>query len=147
MLHNFKNDKPECKYTGALGTALSVSLCGSICGMRVCLLVEPRPGEETDNVHSAGTIAACPTQRARLTVGGLEDPLGQQRPLSSLCFLPSLHLFTDGPSVALAPDEAAKLKNYNSHKNRTEETLQKITPTCGLFSALFTLSTKFVTLK
>ncbi len=51
---------------------------GAICGMRVCLLVELRPGEETDNVRSAGTIAACPTQRARLTAGG---PLGQQRPL------------------------------------------------------------------
>ncbi len=53
----------------------------SICGMRVCLLVELRPGEETDNVRSAGTIAACPKQRARLTVGGLGAPLGQQRPL------------------------------------------------------------------
>ncbi len=98
----------------------------------------------------------CALSRNNSSLSKTKSPAHSRRPggpsgttttppsLSSLCFLPSLHLFTGGPSVALALEEAAKLKTYNSHKNRTEKTSQKYTPTHGLFLVLFTLSTKLL---
>lgn len=98
----------------------------------------------------------CALSRNNSSLSNTKSPAHSRRPgdpsgttktppwLSSLCFLPSLHLFTGGPSVALDPEEAAKLKTYNSHKNRTENTLQKYTPTRGLFSVLFTYVSEFI---
>lgn len=135
MLHNFKNDKPECKYTGALGTALSVSLWVYMWneGVSVSGAQAPRGNGQCalSRNNSCLSNTKSPARSKR-------PPLGQQRPLHLSPPSASFPPFTCGLSVALAPDEAAKLKNYN----RTEKTSQKKTPTCALFSVLFTLSTK-----
>lgn len=115
--------------------------------MRVCPLAElrPRRGNRQCALSRNNSCLSNTKSPARSTrPGGPSGTTKTPPSLSSLCFLPSLHLFTGGLSVALAPDEAAKLKNYNSPKNKPGKTLQKYTPTHLLFLVLFILSTKWL---
>lgn len=126
---------------GAQGTDLYTR--SSICGMRVCLLVELSPWEETDNVRSAGTIAACPTQRAQLAGGGLEAwrPLWDNKDPS----IPLLPLLPSLPSLIHRWPFCGTRSGWSGQtqelQNRTEKNLQKHTPTHSLFLVLCTLST------